>query len=187
MPYGTDALIFLAFYLIVMISIGYVAKQRRRGHSMAEFYLAGKNLGAPVLFLTLYATQYSGNTLLGYPGEAYRLGYAWIMSIGFMMGIVAVYLLFAPDLYRTSRRHGFVTPGDWISHRFGSPALTLLSGVLFVVAIANYLLAQLMAMGHIVSGLSGALIPFWAGVIVLGGIIIFYETLGGMQAVAWTD
>ena len=187
MPYGTDALIFLAFYLIVMISIGYVAKQRRRGHSMAEFYLAGKNLAAPVLFLTLYATQYSGNTLLGYPGEAYRLGYAWIMSIGFMMGIVAVYLLFAPDLYRTSRRHGFVTPGDWISHRFGSPALTLLSGVLFVVAIANYLLAQLMAMGHIVSGLSGALIPFWAGVIVLGGIIIFYETLGGMQAVAWTD
>ena len=187
MPYGTDALIFLAFYLIVLISIGYVAKQRRRGHSMAEFYLAGKNLGAPVLFLTLYATQYSGNTLLGYPGEAYRLGYAWIMSIGFMMGIVAVYLLFAPDLYRTSRRHGFVTPGDWISHRFGSPALTLLSGVLFVVAIANYLLAQLMAMGHIVSGLSGALIPFWAGVIVLGGIIIFYETLGGMQAVAWTD
>ncbi|HCQ00779.1 MAG TPA: hypothetical protein DIT99_08795, partial [Candidatus Latescibacteria bacterium] len=89
-----------------MISIGYVAKQRRRGHSMAEFYLAGKNLGAPVLFLTLYATQYSGNTLLGYPGEAYRLGYAWIMSIGFMMGIVAVYLLFSPDLYRTSRRHG---------------------------------------------------------------------------------
>jgi SSS family transporter len=186
-PYGFDALLFLLIYLLVMIGIGFVAKKKRRGNSLSDFYLAGKNMGAMVLFLTLYATQYSGNTLLGYPGEAYRLGYAWIMSIGFMMGIVVVYLLFAPDLYRASRKYGFVTPGDWITHRFGSPELTVLSGFLFVVAIANYLLAQLMAMGHIVSGLSGATIPFWAGVVVLGGIIIFYETLGGMQAVAWTD
>ena len=29
--------------------------------------------------------------------------------------------------------------------------------------------------------------PFWAGVVVLAVIILFYETLGGMQAVAWTD
>lgn len=185
--YGIDALILLGLYLVVMIILGLVARGRRSNNSFAEFYLAGKNLGAVVLFLTLYATQYSGNTLLGYPGEAYRLGYAWIMSIGFMMGIIVVYLLFTPELYLKSRRYGFVTPGDWINHRFGSPNLTLIAGFLFVIAIANYLLAQLMAMGHIVAGLSGGTIPFWAGVVVLGGIIIFYETLGGMQAVAWTD
>ena len=157
---------------------------------MSSFYLAGKNLGALVLFFTLYATQYSGNTLIGYPGEAYRLGFAWIMSIGFMMAIVVAYLLFAPALYRVSQQWHFVTPGDWIAHRFGSSGgsgLTLFAGVLFVVAIANYLLAQLLAVGHIVSGLSGGAIPFWAGVVVLGIIILFYETLGGMQAVAWTD
>ena len=157
---------------------------------MSSFYLAGKNLGALVLFFTLYATQYSGNTLIGYPGEAYRLGYAWIMSVGFMMAIVVAYLLFAPPLYRASRREHFVTPGDWITHRFGAngrSGLTLFAGVLFLVAIANYLLAQLLAVGHIVSGLSGGAIPFWAGVVVLAVIILFYETLGGMQAVAWTD
>ena len=189
-PYGPGAFAFLAAYLVFMIVLGYVARTRRRDDSMSSFYLAGKNLGALVLFFTLYATQYSGNTLIGYPGEAYRLGYAWIMSVGFMMAIVVAYLLFAPPLYRASRREHFVTPGDWITHRFGAngrSGLTLFAGVLFVVAIANYLLAQLLAVGHIVSGLSGGAIPFWAGVVVLAVIILFYETLGGMQAVAWTD
>ena len=186
-PYGPGALLFLAAYLAMMIVLGYVARARRRDNSMSSFYLAGKDLGALVLFFTLYATQYSGNTLIGYPGEAYRLGYAWIMSIGFMMSIVVAYLLFAPPLYNASRQWRFVTPGDWITHRFGSSGLTRFAGVLFVVAIANYLLAQLLAVGHIVAGLSGGAIPFWAGVVVLGIIILFYETLGGMQAVAWTD
>ncbi|MXY96255.1 MAG: sodium:solute symporter family protein, partial [Gemmatimonadetes bacterium] len=189
-PYGPGAFAFLAAYLVFMIVLGYVARARRRDDSMSSFYLAGKNLGALVLFFTLYATQYSGNTLIGYPGEAYRLGYAWTMSVGFMMAIVVAYLLFAPPLYRASQRGNFVTPGDWITHRFGEngrSGLTLFAGVLFVVAIANYLLAQLLAVGHIVSGLSGGAIPFWAGVVVLAVIILFYETLGGMQAVAWTD
>ena len=72
-----------------------------------------------------------------------------------VMSVVVAYLLFAPDLYRISRKHQFVTPGDWIQHRFNSPALTLTASLLFVVAIANYLLAQLTAMGHVVAGLSG--------------------------------
>ena len=186
-PYGFGALAFLALYLILMIILGYAARARRKVDNMSSFYLADKNLGAIVLFFTLYATQYSGNTLIGYPGEAYRLGFSWIMSIGFMMAIVVVYLLFAPTLYHLSRRWQFVTPGDWITHRFGNTKLTVFASFLFVVAIANYLLAQLLAVGHIVSGLSGGSIPFWVGVVVLGIIILFYETLGGMQAVVWTD
>ncbi|MBT5874378.1 MAG: sodium:solute symporter family protein [Candidatus Latescibacteria bacterium] len=187
MPFGPGALLFIGLYLAAMIGTGYWAQRQRKGNTLSDFYLAGKGLGGLVLLLTLYATQYSGNTLLAYPGESFRLGFLWIMSVGFMMSIVVVYLLFAPDLHRISKEHRFVTPGDWIDHRFGSPSLTLVASILFVVAISNYLLAQLMAMGHVVSGLSGNSVPFWAGVIVLGLIIIVYETMGGMQAVAWTD
>ena len=187
LPFGFGALVFISLYLAAMIGLGYIAKQRRQGETLSEFYLAGNGLGGLVLLLTLYATQYSGNTLLGYPGEAFRLGFYWIMSVGFMMSIVVVYLLFAPDLFHISRRYRFVTPGDWIDHRFRSPVLTLTASLVFTVTISNYLLAQLMAMGHVVSGLSGDVIPFWSGVVVLGLIIIVYETVGGMQAVAWTD
>ncbi len=187
LPLGVGALAFVAIYLAFMIGLGVVAKKARKSESLSDFYLAGRNLGGVVLLLTLYATQYSGNTVLGYPGEAYRLGYAWIMSVSFMMAVIVVYLLFAPRLQRLAKRHAFVTPGDWVDYRFRSKPLSLLTNLLLVVSIANYLLAQLMAMGHIVAGISGDLVPYWAGVLVLIGVIVAYETLGGLRAVAWTD
>jgi SSS family solute:Na+ symporter/sodium/pantothenate symporter len=186
-PFGLGAAVFVGIYLLAMLRIGLLARRARRSESLDDFYLAGKHLGTFVLFLTLYATQYSGNTLLGYPGETYRLGFAWVMSVGFMMAIIVVYLLFAPRLHQLAKQFHFVTPGDWIDHRFGSPALTLVANLLMVIAISNYLLAQLMAMGHVVAGLSGNAVPYWVGVVLLGLVIIIYETLGGMRAVAWTD
>ena len=86
-----------------------------------------------------------------------------------------------------AQRHQFVTPGDWFAHRFGSPALTLVANLLLVAAIANYLLAQLMAMGLITAGLSGGAVPYWVGVVLLTLVVLVYETVGGMRAVAWTD
>ena len=177
----------VGLYLVVLIAVGYATRRHGAQTGLGEFYLAGRNLGGFVLLLTLYATQYSGNTLLGYPGEAFRIGYAWVMSVGFMMAIIVVYLLFAPRLQRIARRHGFVTPGDWITHRFHSPSLTLLANLLLVLAISNYLLAQLMAMGHVTEGLSGGAVPYWVGVVLLTLVVIVYETVGGMRAVAWTD
>ncbi len=187
MFYGPATFFLIGLYLFTMIVVGYVASRFRKSESLSEFYLANRTLGPVVLLLTLYATQYSGNTLLGIPGEAYRVGYSWVMSVGFMMSVVVVYLLFAPRLYRLARKHNFVTPGDWVGYRFGSRPLTLLASLFYVIAITNYLLAQLTAMGHVVAGLSGGQLPFWVGVVVLGIVILVYETLGGMRAVAWTD
>lgn len=186
-PLGPGALTFIGLYLVSMLVIGYIAKRAQRDESLSDFYLAGRSLGTLVLLLTLYATQYSGNTVLGYPGEAYRLGFAWIMSVSFMMSIVVAYLLFAPALQRLARSHGFVTPGDFLDYRFGSPALSHLANAVLVVSVANYLLAQFMAMGHIVAGFSGNAIPYWVGVVVLVLVIVIYETMGGLRAVAWTD
>ncbi len=177
----------VGLYLLVLVAVGYATRRRGAQAALGEFYLAGRSLSGFVLLLTLYATQYSGNTLLGYPGEAFRLGFAWVMSISFMMAIIVVYLLFAPRLQQLARRHAFVTPGDWFAYRFDSAALTLFANVLLIAAISNYLLAQLMAMGHVTEGLSGGVVPYWVGVVLLSLVVIIYETVGGMRAVAWTD
>ena len=184
---GGGAVLAVGLYLAAILAVGYAARRQRGEESLAEFYLAGRQLTGPVLLLTLYATQYSGNTLIGYPGEAFRLGFSWVMSVGFMMAIIVVYLLFAPRLHHLARRHQFITPGDWLAYRFRSPALTLLANLLFVAAIASYLLAQLIAMGHITAGLSGGAVPYWVGVLLLALVVVVYETVGGMRAVAWTD
>ena len=187
MTLGLAAGCAVCVYLLLLISVGYLTHRHSHHADLDDFYLAGRNLGGFVLLLTLYATQYSGNTLLGYPGEAFQLGFAWVMSVGFMMAIIVVYLLFAPQLQRIAKQKHFITPGDWITYRFNSPSLTLIANVLLVAAISNYLLAQLMAMGHVTEGLSGGSIPYWVGVLLLTFVVIIYETVGGMRAVAWTD
>ena len=55
------------------------------------------------------------------------------------------------------------------------------------VALANFLLAQLQAMGDVTENVTGGLISYEVGVCGLALLILFYETRGGMRAVAWTD
>ncbi|MAE65176.1 MAG: hypothetical protein CMJ18_12970 [Phycisphaeraceae bacterium] len=188
-PFGRWELGVVGLYLVSLLVIGWIALRARREDSMRDFYLAGGRMGVVVLLLTLYATQYSGNTLFGFTGKTYRIGFVWAMSVHFMAAIVVCYLLFAPQLFRRARRGGFITPTDYLDDRFGHRGLNLLATVVMIAAIANFLLAQLTAMGRALEGLTR--LPsnqaFIYGVLILAAIILVYETLGGMRAVAWTD
>ena len=144
-------------------------------------------MGALVLLLTLFATQYSGNSLSGFPGQTYREGLAYYMSVTFMVAIVTGYLLFAPRLYRLSRTHQFLTPSDYLRSRFDSRWLALSASVILTITMINFLLAQLIAMGHTFAGLTDGRVPYWVGVVGGAAVILVYELLGGMRAVAWTD
>jgi len=181
----------LAFYLLGLIALAFVARRARGSDSPVDHFLAGRGLGAFVLFLTLYATAYSGNSLLGYPGEAYRRGFSWIMATGFMLSIIVVFHALVPRLRPIAVRHGFVTPGDWVRYRFegerGGRALLFGVSVLMTIALANFLFAQLKAIGELSAEVTGGVISYEMGIALLAGVILFYETLGGMRAVAWTD
>jgi SSS family solute:Na+ symporter/sodium/pantothenate symporter len=189
--FGTLGALALLVYLTVLLLVAEGARRARRDRTPADHFLAGRELGTFVLFLTLYATAYSGNSLLGYPGEAYRRGFSWIMATGFMMAIVVVFHGLVPRLRPVAAARGFVTPGDWVRFRFagaaGEPHLTRAVAILMVIALANFLLAQLIAMGVVASQVTGEVIPYWVGVVGLAAVILVYETLGGMRAVAWTD
>jgi SSS family solute:Na+ symporter/sodium/pantothenate symporter len=181
----------LVLYLALLVGVAAFARRARRDDSPADHFLAGRGLGLFVVFLTLYATAYSGNSLLGYPGEAYRRGFSWIMATGFMLSILVVFQWLVPRLRPVAVREGFVTPGDWIRFRFagepGARALLLAVAALMALSLANFLLAQLMAMGHVTSAVTDGRVPYAAGVVGLAALILFYETVGGMRAVAWTD
>jgi Na+/proline symporter len=181
----------LVSYLVLLIGIAFVARRARQSESPADHFLAGRGLGTFVLFLTLYATAYSGNSLLGYPGQAYRQGFSWVMATGFMLSIIVVFHALAPKLRPIAVRESFVTPGDWLRFRFsgesGSRALLLGVSLLMVTALSNFLFAQLKAMGELAEQFTGGVIPYEWGVALLAGMILFYETVGGMRAVAWTD
>lgn len=190
---GPGILIALGIYLLFLIGIGWMGRRSQKGKTLSEFFLAGRSFGFVVLFLTLYATQYSGNTFMAFPGETYRFGIGYIYSIAMMMSIILGYLFFAPRLVVLARERGYITPTDAISDRFPGAGLRVLSALLLSWGLINYLLAQLVAMGRATDGLFG---PWFAehglnahmtAVIALAAVMLIYESLGGMRAVAWTD
>ena len=187
LPFGPDALIVVAIYVLSLLCIGFYAYRKKQKDDMQDFFLAGRNLGFTILFLTLYATQYSGNTLLGFSGATYREGLSFLVCVHFMTAIVVCYLLFAPQLFRLSRKNQFLTPGDFIYHRYQSQALRIMVTVIMVYALANFTLAQMRTLGTAFAGISQGRIPMWVGVIVLALVMLIYESLGGMRSVAWTD
>ncbi|MFE3456832.1 sodium:solute symporter [Nocardiopsis aegyptia] len=186
---GAPGVIVLSAYAVMMLAIGFWVSRGRRGvrDDMQSYYLAGRNLGVLVLFFTLYATQYSGNNIVGYAPSAYRMGFAWWQSVMFMTVIIGGYLLFAPRLHKIARKNRFITPTDWLRHRFGSPAVSLVAALLMLWALGNYLLEQLVAMGHGISGLTGGTVPYQVAMLAFVFVMLAYSWLGGMRAVAFTD
>lgn len=182
-----DLLIWLAAYVVLLLVIGAFGRRAKKTHSFSDHFLAGRALGFPVLILTLFATQYSGNSLSAFPGQTYRQGLVYIMSVTFMVGIVSGYMLFAPTLFARARERGYITPNDFLMDRFNSRPLHYLAASVFCLTLVNYMLAQLMALGHAAAGLTGGDIPYAAAVVGGAAVILVYELMGGMRAVAWTD
>lgn len=189
MPFGLGAFVFIGLYLLSLIGIGILGKKAQKESSLRDFYLGGQGVGFVVLWLTLFATQYSGNTIIGFTGKSAKIGFAWITAVQFMIAIVASYLIFAPKLHRLAKREGFITPTDYLQFRFGNRGLNGLGTLIMVAALGNFFLAQLTAMGRAVEGLTSfePQLAFAYGVIGLAAIMLVYETLGGFRAVAWTD
>ena len=189
LPFGAGAWAVIFIYIGSLLLFGWYGYRSRAENTLNDFYLAGSGFSTLVLLLTLYATQYSGNTFFAFIGMTYRVGFTWITSVYFMLAIIVFYLVYALRLRTLSRRHGFITPVDYLSYRFGSGTLNLLAAIVMIISLSNFLLAQLMAMGRAMQGMAGgdAGLAYTSGVIVLALIMVIYGTLGGLRAVAWTD
>jgi len=184
---GSEGTLFILVYLFSLIGVGVVGLLKSKEKSMSDFYLGGSGFGVGILFLTMYATQYSGNSLIGFAGSAYRNGWFFLVSFTFMIAIVGGYMLYAPKLYRLSVQHRFITIGDYIRHRYEDKFLTYLIVGIGILALSNYMLTNLKAIGYILNYVTGGYIGFTEGIIAMAIIMVVYESLGGMRSVAWTD
>ena len=184
---GSGGIAVMAAYLVSLLALGWMGRQARKEKSLSDFYLGGRNLGFFVLLLTLYATQYSGNTMIGFSGNAYRSGFAFLVAVAFMMAVVAMQFVFAPRLHHLSHKHGFITFSDFFFHRYRSRTFAALISISGIIALLNYVLTNLKAIGTAAETATGGKVTFAQGVIFLSFIILIYETLGGLRSVAWTD
>ncbi len=189
MSFGALGFAAIGIYLLVLAVVAVFARRARRDPLPADHVLAGRNLGFVVLLMTIYATAHSGNLIMGFPGAAYRRGFPFLLSAGLVLMVFVAFHLIAPRLRPLAVRHRFVTPGDLFRFRYGNEGESLRRcvGLLMTAALANFLLAQLVALGHVTEAVTGGALPYAAGVLLFAVVIAGYENVGGMRAVAWSD
>lgn len=173
-------LLILTAYAALMIALGAVVSRRVRASS--DFFVAGRGLGAGLIFSTLLAANIGAGSTVGAAGLGYRDGLSawwWVASAG--IGSVILALTVGPKIWRVSKERNLYTVGDYLESRYsravrGLVALLLWAGSLSILA------GQLIAVAWILNVVAGVSKPI--GCVIAAIVVTTYFTLGGLHATA---
>lgn len=175
-----------ALYLVTCLVLGLLPGRKASG--TAEGYVAGdRTLGLLLMYFITGATIFSAFAFLGAPGWAYSKGAAafYILAYG-ALGFVPFYFL-GVRAARVGREYGFVTQGEMVAERFGSPGIAGLMALISVVAFVPYLAIQMKGAGYILSAATHDAIPEWAGAAAVYIVVMIYVLRSGVLGVGWTN
>lgn len=176
-----DWIVILA-YLAGMIALS--AWLSRGQKSEADYYVGGRALPWWALSLSTMATQSSANSFLGIPAFVALApggGLTWLQYELALPFAVIVLMLFLVPIFRGLH---LISVYEYLEKRFDRGTRLLMSGVFLVsrglaTGVAVYAAALVL---QVCTGL-----PLWASIVLMGGITVIYDTLGGMKAVVWSD
>jgi sodium/proline symporter len=176
----------LVIYGIVLFAIGLWG--RRESNSVAGYYVADKRLPSWVIAFSTNATGESAWLLLGLTGMGYAVGFhaLWVV-LGEVLGVALGWAYVARPFKEYSDRYDAITVPDYLTARFrdNRHVFRWLSAVIIFTMVAAYTAAQLTATGKAFNSFIGT--SYQAGVVLGAAIILFYTTVGGFKAVAYSD
>ncbi len=180
---GTYAAVFLA-YMALMIWVG--AWTRRKVRSAEGFAIGGRSIGPWVTALSFVAAYFSSVVIIGGGAFGYRFGMAtlWIAAANVVVGALLAWVLLGKRIRVQSHKLGAMTISEYFHKRYKSRRAGMLSAGVIAVFLIVYNLSVLKGMANTLEGMMQ--IPYWAGVLISGAIMVFYVSLGGYFAVVWT-
>ena len=177
--FGVINNVVLIGYLLGMVAIGFYFARRTKNTD--DFFRGGKNVAWWAAGCSIFATMLSSLTYTGVPSKSYAQD--WVYSVGnFMIPLVAVIAVYvALPFYRgidaTSAYEYLEKRFNRGTRLFGSASFTLFH--VFRMAVVMSLTGMALA---VATPLTPA-----QSVLVMGFMSILYCTMGGIEAVIWTD
>ncbi|MBG4839810.1 sodium:solute symporter [Pseudomonas aeruginosa] len=166
-------------YAAGMIALGWYGM--RRAKTRDDYLVAGRNLGPGFYLGTMAATVLGGASTIG----TVRLGYVhgisgfWLCgAIG--LGIVGLSLFLAKPLLKLK----IYTVTQVLERRY-NPAARHASALIMLVYALMIGATSTIAIGTVMQVLFG--LPFWVSILIGGGVVVLYSTIGGMWSLTLTD
>lgn len=177
--------VMFAFYLLVMLGIGFIFVKKIR--STSEYFLGGRGVGAWVTAMSAEASDMSGWLLMGLPGAIFLagIGKGWV-AIGLAIGTILNWIFVAPRLRIYTEKTKSLTLPGFFSERFReTKQLRMLSAVVILFFFTVYASSGLIAAGKLFEEMFK--IPYEWAILIGTATILIYTILGGYLAVCWTD
>lgn len=170
----------LAAYIILQFAIALWAS--RFVNSEADYFVAGRRFGLLMVGVSVFATWFGAETVMGASGAIADEGLAGGRAdpFGYTICLIGMALFLAYKL----REAGVMTFPDFMETRFG-PRAEVITALLTIPTSIIWASAQLLAMGQILSETAAISL----NIALFGGavLIIAYTTIGGLLGDALTD
>mmetsp|Transcript_19526 Transcript_19526/g.45813 ORF Transcript_19526/g.45813 Transcript_19526/m.45813 type:complete len:167 (-) Transcript_19526:702-1202(-) len=135
---------------------------------------------------TVFASIFSGYTVVGIPNEAYNFGWKSIRWLPAIFTIIWAYFGTMLRLRRASNIRNHQTPVDFITDRYQSQILRYTILTLQALPAAVFLAAQVASIKNTINAMFGLSPDAVWPVIVINMIILIFEWVGGLSSVALT-
>jgi cation/acetate symporter len=182
MIYDTSPLAIGIFAVFVAITLGISFYLGRQAKSSAGYFAAHGQIPWFINGVAFAGDYLSAASFLGICGMIAFYGYdGFLYSIGYLAGwVVALFVVAEP-----MKRLGKFTFADALNARFQSRGIKLAAGVSTLAVSIFYLIPQMVGAGALVQPLLG--LPHWAGVVIVGAVVILIVTTAGMVSTTWVQ
>lgn len=176
-------LVFLIVYSAGLVAVGLWIARSVRGSG--DFFVAGRNLGAPLVFATVLAANIGAGTTVGAAGLAYTDGIsAWWWSGSAAVGSLFLAFFIGPKIWAIAARHNLYTAGDYLELRYGKAVRGIIASLIWLGTL-SILAGQLIAGAAVLTTVAG--IPHWAGTMIGAAVMMIYFVAGGLLSSAWVN
>ena len=171
----------LCVYLLAMVAIG--ASFYKGQKSTKDFFLAGRSMSWLPVGLSVVATLFSAISYMAIPSAVQKHGL--IISTGAFMVFLCIPVvtrIFMPFYSHMQVYSAY----EYLEYRF-DVRVRCLASAMFIFWRIVWMALAVYASSLALWAATGAPVPLWVIILLLGAFATFYTYLGGMKAVIWTD
>ncbi len=178
-PFGTVNFMVLVIYLMGMVGVGVYFMRRNKDTN--DFFRGGQRIPWWVAGCSIFATMLSSITYMAIPAKAYATDWTYLLSYPPIFITAAFVVYFILPFFR---RIDATSAYEYLEKRFNLVARLIGSSLFVMFQIGR------MAIVMFLSALAlAAITPLTEPqcILIMGVLSIIYCTLGGIEAVVWTD
>ncbi|HZC06885.1 MAG TPA: sodium:solute symporter [Ktedonobacterales bacterium] len=150
----TALVIFIVLFALVTI-LGFVAANWRRGDltQLHEWGLGGRRFGTVISWFLLGGDLYTAYTFVAVPAAIFATGAINFFAVPYTIIAYPFVFVVMPRLWSVARKHGYVTPADFVRGRYDSSTLALVVALTGILATMPYIALQLVGIQVVLAGL----------------------------------